>query len=78
MESDVPLVDGLTETAPDGDSLVMRLTEFLSRRPGGASQDIAMAISALEQAHGKETDSTVKTRVSAALGLLRGDCAEED
>jgi hypothetical protein len=72
----LPTVSGITETGPEGDSLPMRLAAMLSRQTGGASQDIAGAMSMLQNAYTKESNGDVRAKIQAALGLL-GGCGED-
>lgn len=67
---DLPVVDGLTETAPDGESLPSRLTAFLAQRPGTAASEMSRALHALEDAFSKEANPKLRARIMAARSLL--------
>ena len=73
-----PVVGGLTETSPQGDSLIMRLTAILSRSPGGSSQDISNAMGSLQAGYGKEEQPDVRSQIAAALSILGGSRTPDD
>lgn len=80
MTDGFPLIAGLTETAPAGDSVFVRLHEALAARPGGAQTDLLDALSSLERAYGSEANAQVRARIKAAQALLAGcdDALDED
>ena len=73
----LPVVDGLTETSASAEPLYERLATFLAQQPGASRDDIGEAISKLESAAKREGNERMRTRISAALTLLRGDAADE-
>lgn len=79
MKDEWPLVDGLTETSQDGTSLPARLMACLAKRPGGAVPELHRAVSALEDAFGKEENPKLRARIAAARSiLLDGPTKAED
>ncbi len=71
-DSALPTVDGLTDTAATTTGLPTRLTELLAQRPGGSAGDTARAITALENAIRRESNDTLRGRLSAARALILG------
>jgi|JI10StandDraft_1071094.scaffolds.fasta_scaffold249609_2 hypothetical protein len=69
-DSALPTVDGLTDTAATTTGLPTRLTELLAQRPGGSAGDTARAITALEDAIRRESNDTLRGRLSAARALI--------
>ncbi len=69
-DSSLPTVDGLTDTAATTTGLPTRLTELLAQRPGGSAGDTARAITALEDAIRRESNDTLRGRLSAARALI--------
>lgn len=69
-DSSLPTVDGLTDTAATTTGLPTRLTELLAQRPGGSVGDTARAITALEDAIRRESNDTLRGRLSAARALI--------
>jgi len=67
-----PIVDGITETAPEGAPVTVRLMELLAQRPGGSQRKVADALALLEQAAGEEADERLRDRISAGVALIRG------
>lgn len=76
--ADLPLVDGLTQTAPDSEPVHAKLMAYLAQRPGGAQQDIAEGLAALERGFSRESDQATKQKIAAALAILRGSSSRED
>ena len=61
---------GITDTAATTTGLPTRLTELLAQRPGGSAGDTARAITALEDAIRRESNDTLRGRLSAARALI--------
>lgn len=70
-EDRLPLIDGLTQTVRDTEPFTTRLADFLSTQTGTAQEEVNDGISALERAFKKEPDSSLKSRLAAALMILR-------
>ena len=74
MEHDaarLPLLDGLTQTQRDTEPLTIRLAEFLADQQGNVQEDINDGLDALERAFKKEPDDKMKSRIAAAIMILR-------
>lgn len=71
-EAGAPMVDGITETAPDGAPVHLRLMKLLAQRPGGSQRKVADALALLEQAAGEEADEQMRDRITAGVCLIRG------
>ena len=69
--AELPLVDGVTQTAPDSEPIHLRLMNFLAQRPGGAQQDLTEGLAALERAYSRESDETLRGRIAAAISMIR-------
>ena len=67
----LPLVDGLTQTARDTEPFITRLADFLSAQRGNAQEDINDGLSALERAFQKEQNERMKSRLAAAITIIR-------
>lgn len=72
MNVGAPVVEGLTETAPEGAPLHLQLIKLLSQRPGGSQRKIADALALLEQAIGEESDERMRDRLTAGVSMIRG------
>lgn len=81
MES-IPVLDGLTETAPDTATMTSRLVDVITSRPGRAQDDLESGITMLERAYSREPDKRLKATLRRALSVLRhgsqGDDSSED
>lgn len=73
-----PLVPGLTETAPDGASMMTRLSDVLSQRPGNGREKIADAVGLLHDAARVEGDPKIRAHITAALGMLLGTSEDDE
>lgn len=78
-DDDMPVVEGLTETSPEGMSLPSRLTALLAQRPGAANGAMSRALAALEEGYQKEPNPKLRARIAAARSLLLdGPCEHDD
>lgn len=69
-DDDLPVVDGLTVTQPDTESLHVRLADFMAQRPGGSTSKLVELVSGLESAFESESNPQLRSRLAAARSLL--------
>lgn len=67
----LPLVEGLTQTARDTEPFMTRLADFLSSQHGNAQESINEGLQSLEQAFQMEQNEKMKSRLAAAITLIR-------
>ena len=77
-ETGFPVVNGLTETSRDAESMHERLIAVLSQRRGGSQQKVADALALLEDASNLEGNEDVRERLQAAVTLIRGTGRKKD
>lgn len=72
MLDTLPLVAGLTETAPDAEPLVVQVANLLATLHQTSRDDVRQSLAALERAYEKESDSAVRARYASVIADLRG------
>jgi hypothetical protein len=75
---EAPVVPGLTQDAPGGAPLHVRLMDLLAQRPGGSTRKVADALTLLEEAASVEQDQRVRDRIAAGVALIRGFKDEDE
>lgn len=78
METDLDLIPGLTETAPDTEPVTARLEEMLAGHAGRAQDSLQAAIENLHMAYKAESNKRVKSNIEEALEILRHGDEDED
>ena len=65
------IVEGLTETQPDTESLTTRLADMLANHPSRSQDDLEKGLTALEKAYASEPNKRLQSNIEQAIKILR-------
>jgi hypothetical protein len=69
---DLPILDGLTETAEMAEPIMFRVMKLLADRDRTSNDEVRMSLNALERAYEKESDPEVRARYGRIVMDLQG------